>query len=91
MRYEELKTPLKLCTGARKGGGQQCSGTLHKCGACGAIGCKQNREDMCSEQVFNVLGGCLKCGATGKMETLPPGDYKTQQKWHNPPTAASAE
>ncbi len=89
MRYEELKTPLKLCTGERKGGRQPCHGTLHQCKACGAIGCRQTRDDLCSEQGFSVTGRCLKCGATGQMETLDAGDYTTQQNWHAPPTQAA--
>lgn len=84
MRYEELKTPLKLCTGTRKGGEQQCSGTLHKCKACGHVGCRQSRPDLCSEQGFDVLGKCLKCGAAGQMEALDAGDYSTQQAWLHP-------
>lgn len=80
-RYEELKSPLKLCTGTRKGGEQQCSGTLHQCKACGATGCRQTRLGLCSEQGFDVLGKCLKCGATGQMESLAAGDYTTQQAW----------
>jgi hypothetical protein len=87
MRYEELKEPLKLCTGTRKGSEVQCSGTLHKCGACGEVGCRQTHDGNCTGQVFNVLGGCIKCGAVGKMEALPAGDYKTQQNWYNPSSA----
>lgn len=88
MRYEDLKTPLKLCGGARKGGGEACRGTLHKCNACGAIGCRQSRDDLCSEQGFSVTGRCLKCGATGQMEALDAGDYTTQQAWLNPGSEA---
>lgn len=88
-RYEELKAPLKLCTGTRKGGGQQCSGTLHRCKACGGTGCRQTRPDLCSEQGFDAVGKCLKCGATGQMETLAAGDYTTQQNWHTPEAQAA--
>ncbi|ANX02806.1 hypothetical protein [Immundisolibacter cernigliae] len=60
--YDHLKADLALCTGTRKAG-QQCNGTVHVCGQCGARGCKQNRPGLCSEQAFDVLDQCLKCGA----------------------------
>ena len=81
MRYETIKAELTLCDGARKGGGEPCRGTLYKCTACGAIGCKQSRDDLCSKQGFSVSGRCLKCEAIGKMETVDPGDYTPQQAW----------
>ncbi|WP_139557886.1 hypothetical protein [Methylotetracoccus oryzae] len=81
MRYEELKGNLTLCSGTRKGSADTCRGTLHRCGNCGTEGCKQSHADSCSNQAFNVLGHCLKCQATNRMETLAPGDYTPQQAW----------
>jgi hypothetical protein len=81
MRYEDLKSDLTLCDGTRKGGADSCRGTLYNCKQCGAVGCKQSREDLCSHQGFNVLGHCLKCRAAGQMEAIPAGDYAPQQAW----------
>lgn len=81
MRYEDLKNDLTLCGGARKGSGAPCRGTLYRCEQCGHIGCKQSRDEMCSNQGFNGVGRCLKCEAANRMETIAPGDYTTQQAW----------
>lgn len=81
MTYEAIKSELNLCTGARKGGGEPCRGTLYTCKACGASGCKQSRDDLCSKQGFSVLDHCLKCGAVGQAEAIAAGDYKPQQAW----------
>ena len=81
MRYEELKTALSLCSGTRKGGNDTCRGTLHRCGICDVVGCRQSHADGCSNQAFTVLGHCLHCQATNRMETLAAGDYATQQAW----------
>ncbi|MDD5033949.1 MAG: hypothetical protein PHE55_04255 [Methylococcaceae bacterium] len=89
MRYDDLKANLTLCTGARKGGGEPCRGTLYKCKQCGGIGCRQSRDDLCSDQGFSVTGRCLKCEATGQMEIIAPGDYSPQQAWLNGPQPAS--
>lgn len=88
MQYADLKSNLTLCTGARKGGGEPCRGTLYQCKQCGGVGCKQSRDDLCSNQGFSVIGRCLKCGATGQMETIDPGDYTSQQAWLNPSSQA---
>lgn len=61
LAYDQLKTDLPLCTGTRKGG-QQCNGTVHVCGQCGARGCKQN-QGTCTGQAFDVLDKCITCGA----------------------------
>jgi hypothetical protein len=89
MRYEDLKSNLTLCDGERKGGGEPCRGTLYKCKQCGSAGCKQSRDDLCSNQGFSVTGRCLKCEATGQMEAIDPGDYTPQQAWLNPPSQAA--
>jgi len=81
MHYEDLKSNLTLCDGERKGGGEPCRGTLYKCKECEGVGCKQSRDDLCSNQGFSVLGRCLKCGAMGQMEIIDPGDYSLQQAW----------
>ncbi|UZR27304.1 hypothetical protein [Methylococcus mesophilus] len=83
MTYQVIKSALKLCTGARKSSGEPCNGTLYTCKACGATGCKQSRDDLCSDQAFNVLEHCLKCGAIGQIEPVAAGDYRPQQAWLN--------
>ncbi len=85
MGYEKLKSTLSLCDGARKGSGAPCRGTLYRCRQCGGVGCRQSREELCSNQAFDAVDRCLKCGASGQMETLPPGDYRPQQAWLHPP------
>ena len=72
MRYEELKGNLTLCSGTRKGSADTCRGTLHRCGNCGAEGCKQNKPEICTGQAFSVFNECLKCGAKGQMELVAP-------------------
>jgi hypothetical protein len=91
MRYENLKADLNLCTGARKGGGEPCRGTLFKCKQCGTVGCRQSRADLCSNQVFSVTGKCNKCNSVGQMEAVAPGDYTPQQAWLNPTPTAHTE
>lgn len=81
MRYEDLKGNLTLCDGTRKGGGEACRGSLYRCKQCGSIGCKQSRNDLCSNQGFSVVGQCLKCGAAGQLELIAAGDYTSQQAW----------
>ncbi|GMU47260.1 MAG: hypothetical protein IT469_07230 [Pseudomonadales bacterium] len=61
LAYDQLKSDQPLCAGTRKAG-QQCNGTLYRCGECGARGCKQN-QGTCTEQAFDVLDTCRKCGA----------------------------
>jgi hypothetical protein len=59
------------CTGHRKGYNLKCNGSLWRC-VCGNVGCKQNKDDICSNQGFTVFGKCLKCGETGKLELVAP-------------------
>ncbi|MDD2768322.1 MAG: hypothetical protein PHT19_06285 [Methylococcus sp.] len=80
MTYQVIKSALKLCSGARKGG-DPCNGTLYTCKACGASGCKQSREGLCTDQAFDVLEHCLKCGAIGQAEPVAAGDYTPHQSW----------
>lgn len=81
MRYEDLKGKLGLWRGTRKGGGESCLGTLYKCQQCGAVGCKQSRNDLCWKLRFSVLGHCLKRRPAGQMEAIAAGDYTPQQAW----------
>ncbi|TXG76461.1 MAG: hypothetical protein E6R11_07980 [Rhodocyclaceae bacterium] len=69
MSYNTLKASETLCRGARAVSRMQCNGTLYKC-VCGAVGCKQTCDDMCSNQGFDVKGRCCACGAFGKMEVV---------------------
>ncbi len=59
------------CDGARSGFKLLCNGSLYKC-VCGATGCKQSKLDMCSNQGFDMMGKCLKCGAVGQSELVAP-------------------
>lgn len=68
LSYSQLKSAENLCDGVRPGHRIPCNGTLYKCTACGQVGCRQSREDRCTHQGFNVLFGCVKCGAVGKQE-----------------------
>lgn len=61
---------MALCSGERKTNRLACNGTLYKCTECGHEGCKQNKDGACSSQGFSVYGKCLKCGATGKYESI---------------------
>lgn len=58
------------CEGTRTGFKLLCNGSKYKCLACGAEGCKQNKADICSGQLFSALEVCAKCGATGQLELL---------------------
>jgi hypothetical protein len=69
MSYNALKADEVLCRGARATSKMQCNGTLYKC-TCGAVGCKQTYDNMCSNQAFSVKGRCYKCGAMGQMEIV---------------------
>ena len=71
--YRNLKPAEQveqLCAGVRPGHKIPCNGTLYKCAACGNVGCRQTKDGNCTAQGFNVLFGCLKCGAVGKQELL---------------------
>lgn len=68
LSYTQLKSAETLCDGVRPGHKIPCNGTLYRCTACGHAGCRQSREDRCTHQCFNVLFGCLQCGAVGKQE-----------------------
>lgn len=70
MNYADMTTGLSLCTGTRSGYHMPCRGTLYKCVSCGHTGCKQTKPGMCTNQAFNVIGHCLKCGTPGA-EALP--------------------
>jgi hypothetical protein len=62
MGYQELVADQTLCTGERKGSKLPCRGSLYKCVACGASGCRQTQNDGCSGQAFSAGGLCLNCG-----------------------------
>lgn len=70
LSYRQLKSATHLCDGVRPGHKIPCNGTFYKCTACGNIGCRQAREDRCTGQGFNVLFGCLQCGAVGKQDMV---------------------
>jgi hypothetical protein len=59
------------CDGTRNGYKLLCNGSLYKC-ACGHVGCKQTKDNVCSKQGFSVLGRCVNCGASGKYELIAP-------------------
>lgn len=69
---------MSLCSGERQMNRLQCFGTLYKC-TCGNVGCKQNKDHACSEQGFDVLGRCYKCGAVGQYEIVA-SDVKAPRK-----------
>jgi hypothetical protein len=70
LSYSTLKDTTHLCGGVRPGHGIPCNGTLYKCTACGATGCRQTYEGNCTKQGFSVAYKCLKCGVAGKYEML---------------------
>ncbi len=72
LSYRKLKPAEQLCDGVRPGHKIPCNGTLYKCTACQATGCRQTVADRCTGQLFNVMYTCLKCGATGKQELITP-------------------
>lgn len=71
LSYRKLKNEASLCNGVRPGHHLPCNGTLYRCTACGHTGCRQRTVDLCTRQGFNVLFGCLKCGAVGRQEQVP--------------------
>jgi hypothetical protein len=71
--YRKLKPATNLCDGVRPAHRIPCNGTLYRCTACGKTGCRQTQPDRCTHQAFNVLFGCLECGAVGKQEPVPEG------------------
>ena len=68
--YRKIKDETYLCDGVRPGHHIVCNGTQYRCSACGNVGCRQSQEARCTHQGFNVLFGCLKCGAVGKQELV---------------------
>ena len=70
LSYRKLKPETNLCNGTRPGHQIICNGTMYKCTACGAVGCRQTYENRCSGQAFDVKFRCLKCGEVGKQEAL---------------------
>jgi hypothetical protein len=70
LSYRKLKDETCLCEGVRPGHKIPCNGTLYKCKSCGNTGCRQTTEGRCSQQGFNVMFGCVKCGAIGQQEMV---------------------
>ncbi|WP_051378849.1 hypothetical protein [Derxia gummosa] len=85
---ETAKTPeggeLVLCEGTRKGSyNDACRGTVFQC-ECGATGCQQTHDHMCSGQGFSMSGKCYKCGTSNKFKALAIGAYVNQAEfWAN--------
>jgi len=50
-----------------KKGERKCGSILHRCKACGNLGCDQTEEDKCTHQGF-TRGRCRKCGKFGQKE-----------------------
>ncbi|BBA37335.1 uncharacterized protein sS8_5418 [Methylocaldum marinum] len=72
--YDKLKNDMAICDGERLGGyATPCRGQLYRCTACGAVGCRQNKENACSKQGFDVAFKCYACGAVGKEELVASG------------------
>lgn len=72
--YDSLKDDMTLCDGERIGGyASACRGHLYRCTACGAVGCRQTKEQACTKQGFNVAFKCYACGAIGHTEVLESG------------------
>jgi len=72
---------LALCEGKRKGSyNDSCRGTMFEC-ECGAKGCQQTKEDMCSNQGFTMTGKCNKCGVSNKFKALTIGSYINQAEF----------
>lgn len=60
------------CEGTRIGFKLLCNGTQYTCLHCGAVGCKQNKPEICSHQLFSALDTCAKCGTSGQLEMVAP-------------------
>ena len=56
---------MATCPG--KKGTSSCSSTLHRCKACGNVGCEQSSDGKCTNQGFRS-GKCMKCGKVGQKE-----------------------
>jgi len=77
LSYSKLKDVTHLCAGIRPAHRIPCNGTVYKCTACGAMGCRQTKSGNCTQQGFSVSFTCLKCGVTGKQEMVAlPGPLK---------------
>lgn len=59
------------CEGTRNGWKMLCNGSLYKC-VCGHVGCKQTKDNLCTNQGYSVLGRCTACGAVGQAELVAP-------------------
>jgi hypothetical protein len=58
------------CDGKRHGCSLRCNGSLYRCTKCAAVGCTQNKPELCSNQAFDVSERCVTCGATGARELI---------------------
>lgn len=90
--YDKLKNDMAICDGERLGGyATPCRGQLYRCTACGAEGCRQNRENACSKQGFDVAFKCYACGAVGKEELVASGHEASKSAASSPERVANTD
>ncbi len=87
-RYEFLKDDMTLCDGERRGG-FPCRGQLYRCSECGNVGCRQNKDLVCTKQGFDLDFKCYACGAKAKAELIASGHQKSKSAAGSPARLAS--
>lgn len=90
--YDKLKDDMSLCDGERLGGyANACRGQVYRCTACGAEGCRQNKEHGCSKQGFSVAYKCYACGAIGQYEAIASGHAASKSAASSPQRLANTD
>ena len=83
---------MSLCDGERLGGyANACRGQVYRCTACGAEGCRQNKEHGCSKQNFSVAYQCYACGAIGQQEAVASGHALSKSAASSPQRLANTD
>ncbi len=78
---------MAFCTGNKPERSGNCGGLLHRCKACGNVGCVQATSSACSNKGF-TSNKCLKCGSLGQKELFNSARV-TQHKRTNSDTTAN--
>lgn len=78
---------MAFCTGNKPERSGNCGGLLHRCKACGNVGCVQATSSACSNKGF-TSNKCVKCGALGQKELFNSARV-TQHKRTNSDTSSN--
>lgn len=90
--YNNLKDDMALCDGERVGGyAMPCHGQVYRCTACGATGCRQNKDHACTKQGFTVAYKCYACGVTGQYEAVASGHTTSKSAASSPQRIANTD